>query len=495
ITLFGFLFSRQVLERDEYVEKERIQGQRRILRPGARGDVVDRNHHLLIGNRAHYSANLHLELLHREIWETKIKLRRVSYALRDRINHLEQVDLENLLALCFEEEHVIKRKIQITGKPLSDTKKVVLWLGQRRINVSQKEGSWSAQISQYPSKTMPLIRAEGVENEIVVDISGLFSLPFELDPKGKPLPKRKNVASGDGWLERLFQENADNNLPFLTSGISHSWEARYAVVQKYIDIVNQLTGRNSEISQSEIQKHWHRKLVLPLEICGDLTNEEYALLIEKLPPESPIQIQAKAVRHYPQSYLASHVLGYVGSGYEASPDTQTGSDLATFELQGRTGKAGVEKTFDHHLRGSDGVDIWMVNPMGSRFERLKRQPSQKGESLQLTIDLDLQRIAEDSIDRMVQKVAKQRILPDEDWAKTLERRTGRALLGTNETEVRAELLLSAFKDAPFPLTGQQASTVAGFKGTVDDANRLLRHLYAQGVLQRGTPNPSAFTLA
>ena len=135
------------------------------------------------------------------------------------------------------------------------------------------------------------------------------------------------------------------------------------------------------------------------------------------------------------------------------------------------------------------MDIWIVNPMGSRFERLKRQPSQKGKSVRLTIDLDLQKIAEDSIDRMVQKVAKQRILPDKDWAKTLERRTGRALLGTNETEVRAELLLTAFKDAPLSLTGQQASTVAGFKGTEKDANRLLRHLYAQGVLQRGREKP------
>ena len=67
----------------------------------------------------------------------------------------------------------------------------------------------------------------------------------------------------------------------------------------------------------------------------------------------------------------------MGSGYEANPDTKAGSDLATFELQGRTGKAGVEKTFDHLLRGKDGVDIWMVNPMGSRFERLERQASKR----------------------------------------------------------------------------------------------------------------------
>jgi len=133
--------------------------------------------------------------------------------------------------------------------------------------------------------------------------------------------------------------------------------------------------------------------------------------------------------------------------------------------------------------------------MGSRFERVKRQPSEKGQSIQLALDLDLQKIAEDSIDQMVERVAEQRKLPDENWARTLERRTNRALAGTNETEVRAELLLSAFKDAPFPLTGKQASTVAGFKGTEKDANKLLAHLYAQGVLQYGKKNNNSYEIS
>ena len=54
------------------LKKKENKEQRRILRPGARGDVIDRNHNLLIGNKAHYSANLHLELLNREIWEQKL---------------------------------------------------------------------------------------------------------------------------------------------------------------------------------------------------------------------------------------------------------------------------------------------------------------------------------------------------------------------------------------------------------------------------------------
>jgi cell division protein FtsI/penicillin-binding protein 2 len=495
VTLFGTLFYRQIIERDDYIEKERKQGQRRIIRPGARGDVLDRNNHLLIGNRAHYSANLHLELLSREIWESKIKLRRISHSLRERFKQLEKLGLEQFLELSFLEEQVAKRNITLSGSKTPVAKKVFMWVDNQRINVIQKGSSWSAKLTKSFLQTPGRMRFEGAEKEIIVNIAGLFSLPFELNANGSAVPKQKNEASSIGWIDRLMGRTEEDFLNFSVNGFSHSWEARYEVVQRYLEKVNRLTGRNHEISMNEVQKHWRRKLVLPLEICGDLTNEEYAILIERLPPDSPIQVQAKAVRHYPKGYLASHVLGYVGSGYEANPAYQTGSDLATFELQGRTGKAGIERTFDDQLRGKDGVDIWIVNPMGSRFERVERKPSEKGKSIQLTLDYDLQKIAEDSIDRMVEKVSKQRILPDRDWAKTLERRTSHALLGTDETEVRAELLLSAFKDAPFPLTGKQASTVAGFKGTEADANRLLRHLYAQGVLKRGDNNPSAFTLA
>ena len=66
--------------------------------------------------------------------------------------------------------------------------------------------------------------------------------------------------------------------------------------------------------------------------------------------------------------------------------------------------------------------------------------------------------------------------------KTIEKRTLKELLNKNENEISPELLLTAFKDAPFPLGGKEASTVAGFKGTEKDADHLLRILYSKGVL-------------
>ena len=63
IALLFFLGDLQILKVDEFTNKERIQGQRRILRPGTRGDITDRNGRLLIGNKAEFSAIIILILL------------------------------------------------------------------------------------------------------------------------------------------------------------------------------------------------------------------------------------------------------------------------------------------------------------------------------------------------------------------------------------------------------------------------------------------------
>ena len=125
----------------------------------------------------------------------------------------------------------------------------------------------------------------------------------------------------------------------------------------------------------------------------------------------------------------------------------------------------------------------------------KRKLLKKGQTIQLSIDLELQEIAEKSLSEMVQKVGSKRILPDKDWRRTIERRTKKALQGNRETEVRADLLISAFVDAPFPLNGKQASTVAGFKGNEQDADRLLGRLYAEGVLSKPDEEKNEYVLA
>ena len=111
--LFFVLFYRQTFQNADFLEKERKQGQRRIIRPGPRGDVLDREGNLLIGNRAHFSATLHIEQLKSEIWENKVKLRKLALQLREELSNMNSCSLEQLVVRCSQEEFVQKRKIYV----------------------------------------------------------------------------------------------------------------------------------------------------------------------------------------------------------------------------------------------------------------------------------------------------------------------------------------------------------------------------------------------
>ncbi|SVC07082.1 uncharacterized protein METZ01_LOCUS259936, partial [marine metagenome] len=107
---------RQAFETESFEERERKQGQRRILRPGARGDVSDRNGRLLIGNKAHFSAALQLEFLKKEIWEEIISLRELSISLKEELLEFPDLTFEQLVRHGMKNEFVRNRGITVTGK-------------------------------------------------------------------------------------------------------------------------------------------------------------------------------------------------------------------------------------------------------------------------------------------------------------------------------------------------------------------------------------------
>ena len=126
--------------------------------------------------------------------------------------------------------------------------------------------------------------------------------------------------------------------------------------------------------------------------------------------------------------LASHILGYVGSGYQANDEGLEGRDLGTFEIKGKKGKEGIEVFFDSQLERPGRKRHLAISPSGLRVELIESKPAQKGSSVRLSIDSQLQGLAERSLRQMSQRVATHRILPDPDWLKTIEKRTRRELI-------------------------------------------------------------------
>jgi len=95
LLLIGLLGWRQFLESKRYQEWEEQQAQRRILHPGPRGDIYDRNGKLLVGNRPRFSAVIypdHLSKLRRDF--LKEYIRKVRTLRRAAEEKGEVVDLD-----------------------------------------------------------------------------------------------------------------------------------------------------------------------------------------------------------------------------------------------------------------------------------------------------------------------------------------------------------------------------------------------------------------
>lgn len=101
-----------------------------------------------------------------------------------------------------------------------------------------------------------------------------------------------------------------------------------------------------------------------------------------------------ALRVYPYGKFAAHVLGYVGE--VSSNELKTGRfrDLQQGDV---VGKAGVELTYDRFLRGHGGVQDFEVNAAGRVVRSLGGRQAVPGMDLKLSIDLDLQKQAEQSL--------------------------------------------------------------------------------------------------
>lgn len=97
-------------------------------------------------------------------------------------------------------------------------------------------------------------------------------------------------------------------------------------------------------------------------------------------------------RRYPASDMAAHLFGYVGEVTERQLERQ---EYQGVELGSIVGQAGVELAYNKQLMGVDGNKTVVVNSVGREIKELELLPPTTGRPLQLTIDADLQKAAED----------------------------------------------------------------------------------------------------
>jgi penicillin-binding protein 2 len=144
---------------------------------------------------------------------------------------------------------------------------------------------------------------------------------------------------------------------------------------------------------ARLKRFESRPKYVPIVIKQELTHGELDFVdshrdADTFPEMELIQNQQ---RLYPQGGLAAHVIGYVGEVSEQELNT---AELAKYGQGDVIGKFGLERQYNDTLMGVAGQRRVVVDSFGRERQVLENKEAVPGNNLQLTLDLDLQVVAE-----------------------------------------------------------------------------------------------------
>ena len=144
---------------------------------------------------------------------------------------------------------------------------------------------------------------------------------------------------------------------------------------------------NAKLDVSETIKRIKKsKKFVPIKLIDNLSWNEFAILnsnVHKLRGVYPV---VGFKRYYPESESHAHLVGYVS----AIDSKEVYNNPFAKLNNAKSGKIGIEKSFDHSLRGVLGNKSIEINAAGREIREIQRVESKKGENVQLTIDSELQ---------------------------------------------------------------------------------------------------------
>jgi len=111
-----------------------------------------------------------------------------------------------------------------------------------------------------------------------------------------------------------------------------------------------------------------------------------------------MDITARLSRHYPQGESAVHAVGYVGRINERELEELEKKDaVGNYRGTSHMGKTGLEKYYETLLHGVVGQQNVEVNAEGRTLRVVDKVPPTPGKNLVLSLDIELQKIAEEAL--------------------------------------------------------------------------------------------------
>ncbi len=239
-----------------------------------------------------------------------------------------------------------------------------------------------------------------------------------------------------GIVTRLFNLQINQNKKYLTlSDKNRLREWKLPPIRgEFIDYFGNIVAGNSEVYQLHVipeQVEDFKYLMVRLKDILNLSQNNFSKLIKKKNSQKPWETLVisenltwdqfskinfflhdlegakpvlSVVRNYPYNDNYTHVLGYVS---EASVnDLNQNENIKKNHVPGlRVGKTGLEKALENELIGSNSIQRYEVNAYGKRINQIDHIEGRKGKKIRLTIDTEVQKYANELMEKKAGSVS------------------------------------------------------------------------------------------
>jgi penicillin-binding protein 2 len=362
----------QIVKGDYYKNRAENIRTRTIRIDAPRGPIVDRFGRTLAGNKMSYSVN---------IMKANLPKTDINEIALTAINIIER------------NGDTFKDEIPILINPI-------------RFSYLEDELNWKREYNIPDNATVQQafdkVRIDNEIPEDMVDIEAYemltqqygVALPFSLEDyqftfkKDELKWKKSKKLDENATAEEIFNKmTADYKIPRLQNGDPNGYSD---------DEVKKILSVRYLLSQNTY------KAYEPVEIASNISEQTRAQLEESRIFLPGIEIIQKPIREYPNLNFAAHILGYM---------SKIGTELETLAEKGYTGqhmigKSGIESTMEQYLKGQDGSRQIEIDVDGVMIDTVSEEEPTPGDTVFLTIDYKLQKVAEDALKQTLETIQK-----------------------------------------------------------------------------------------
>lgn len=375
IGLFFRMGYMTIIQGDDYYSVAENKVYKKIESQAPRGEIRDRNGLLLAGNRPSFAVLISQnELVKDNINDTAVRLMKIFRENNEVVNDEFPIKIDSSGNYYFIFEEKIKQ-----------------WKYQNNI-----ESSNDAKESFYTvvQNLKDLGAIETLEEDTVLDLQKKINDAGYYPPISVTKWEFSEDIKKQEWLVKYKIKEKDIDA-----------KSAYSLIKNYYSIsqdIDQAKVRDIMLIRDLLKSKGYYQYE-PVKIAADVSQKTVSI-IEELSIEIPgVTVEINPKRYYPNGSLSSHILGQIGR-ISTQEEIDKFVNEKKYSSSDIIGKTGIEKEYEDILKGENGYRRVQVDAFGRLINSIDSKSPISGDSVYLTIDSKLQKVAEESLKKTLELI-------------------------------------------------------------------------------------------